>query len=82
MHYGVPLSPLVKIAMATAISPMRGLAIIAAGINEKADGATDRGDALGRVRLLDANVKSVRGHRAGHCQSGVTSGHPDCHRPA
>lgn len=58
MHYGAALSPLVSIrdgdyaGLADA-----GLAIITAGINEKAGGATDRNDPAGRLRLLDANVK-------------------------
>src|SRR4029453_1991813 len=55
MHYGAPLSPLFRIRdgdypdLADA-----GLAIITAGINEKAGGATDRADPAGRLRLLDA----------------------------
>lgn len=58
MHYGVPLSPLVTVRegdygdLAGA-----GLAIIAAGVNEKAGGAMDRDDPLGRLRLLAPNVK-------------------------
>ena len=36
-----------------------GVVIIAAGINEKAGGATDRNDPLGRLRLLDANAAIV-----------------------
>jgi L-lactate dehydrogenase len=58
MHYGVPLSPLMTIRdggyddLGDA-----GLVIIAAGVNEKAGGATDRSDPNGRLRLLDANVK-------------------------
>jgi L-lactate dehydrogenase len=58
MHYGIPLSPLVTVAdgdyddLAGA-----GLAIIAAGVNEKAGGATDRNDPAGRLRLLEPNVK-------------------------
>ena len=58
MHYGVPLSPLVRIAdgdygdLAAA-----GIAIIAAGVNEKTGGATDRNDPAGRLRLLEPNVK-------------------------
>jgi L-lactate dehydrogenase len=58
MHYGVPLSPLLTIRdggyddLGDA-----GLVIIAAGVNEKAGGATDRSDPNGRLRLLDANVK-------------------------
>jgi len=58
LRYGVPLSPLVDVhaggydELADA-----DLVIITAGINEKAGGATDRNDPLGRLRLLDANVK-------------------------
>ena len=58
MHYGVPLLALVRIAdgdygdLADA-----GLTIIAAGVNEKAGGATDRNDSAGRLRLLEPNVK-------------------------
>jgi L-lactate dehydrogenase len=58
MHYGVPLSPLVTISdgdyedLAGA-----GVVIIAAGVNEKAGGATDRNDPAGRLRLLEPNVK-------------------------
>ncbi len=33
------------------------MVIVAAGVNERAGGATDRGDGLGRLRLLDANAK-------------------------
>ena len=33
-----------------------GLVIVAAGVNEKAGGATDRSDPAGRLRLRDANV--------------------------
>jgi L-lactate dehydrogenase len=58
MHYGVPLSPVVTVAdgdyddLAGA-----GVVIIAAGVNEKAGGATDRNDPLGRLRLLEPNIK-------------------------
>ena len=58
MHYGVPLSPLVRIAdggygdLAGA-----GMVIIAASVNEKAGGAINRNDPLGRLRLLEANAK-------------------------
>jgi L-lactate dehydrogenase len=34
-----------------------GIVIIAAGINEKAGGATDRDDRMGRLRLLEPNVR-------------------------
>ncbi|MFL6579472.1 MAG: lactate/malate family dehydrogenase [Burkholderiales bacterium] len=37
------------------------LVMITAGINEKSGGATDRQDAAGRLRLLDANAKMYRG---------------------
>jgi L-lactate dehydrogenase len=58
MHYGVPLSPLVRVADGD-YSDLAGagLAIIAAGVNEKAGGATDRNDPAGRLRLLEPNVK-------------------------
>jgi L-lactate dehydrogenase len=58
MHYGVPLSPLVSIADGD-YDDLGGaqLAIIAAGVNEKAGGATDRNDPAGRLRLLAPNVK-------------------------
>lgn len=58
MRYGAPLSPLIDIAdgdyedLADA-----GLLVLAAGVNEKSGGATDRNDPAGRLRLLDANVK-------------------------
>ena len=37
-----------------------GLVVITAGVNEKAGGATDRNDPLGRLRLLDANVDAFK----------------------
>jgi L-lactate dehydrogenase len=58
MHYGVPLSPLVTIRDGDyADLAGAGLAIICAGVNEKAGGATDRNDPAGRLRLLEPNVK-------------------------
>ncbi len=58
MHYGVALSPTVSIRDGDyADLGDAGLAIITAGVNEKAGGATDRSDPAGRLRLLDANVK-------------------------
>jgi L-lactate dehydrogenase len=58
MHYGVPLSPIVTIADGDYDDlEGAGLAIITAGINEKAGGATDRNDPAGRLRLLDTNVR-------------------------
>jgi L-lactate dehydrogenase len=58
MHYGVALSPIVTIRDGDyADLADAGLAIITAGVNEKAGGATDRSDPAGRLRLLEANVK-------------------------
>jgi L-lactate dehydrogenase len=58
MHYAVPLSPLVRIADGD-YDDLAGarLAIIAAGVNEKAGGAMDRNDPAGRLRLLEPNLK-------------------------
>jgi L-lactate dehydrogenase len=58
MHYGVPLSPLVTVRDGD-YDDLAGteLAIIAAGVNEKTGGATDRNDPLGRLRLLEPNVR-------------------------
>jgi L-lactate dehydrogenase len=58
MKYGVPLSPLVSLADGD-YDDLAGtrLAIIAAGVNEKAGGATDRNDPAGRLRLLEPNVR-------------------------
>ena len=58
MHYGVPLSPLVTIKDGDYDDlDGAGLVIVAAGVNEKAGGATDRSDPGGRLRLLDVNVR-------------------------
>jgi L-lactate dehydrogenase len=58
MHYGVPLSPLVSLTDGD-YDDLAGvrLAIITAGVNEKAGGATDRNDPAGRLRLLEPNVR-------------------------
>ena len=58
LRYGVPVSPLVDIE-AGDYDALAGaeLVIVTAGINEQAGGATARSDPLGRLRLLDANVK-------------------------
>jgi L-lactate dehydrogenase len=57
MHYGIPLSPLVTVADGDYDDlEGAGLVIIAAGVNEKAGGATDRNDPAGRLRLLEPNV--------------------------
>jgi len=61
MGYGAPLSSVTKIAdgeysdLADA-----GLIMITVGVNEKAGGATDRNDPLGRLRLLDKNTAVYR----------------------
>src|SRR6201996_2293072 len=58
MRYGMPIAGLTKIKdgdygdLAGA-----GVVVIAAGVNEKAGGATDRNDPAGRLRLLEPNVK-------------------------
>jgi len=59
LRYGVPVSPLVEVAAGGYDALVDAdLVIVTAGINEKAGGATDRSDPLGRLRLLDANVKA------------------------
>jgi L-lactate dehydrogenase len=58
IHYGVPLSTQVSVTDGdySALGEA-GVVIIAAGVNEKGGGATDRNDPLGRLRLLESNVK-------------------------
>jgi Malate/lactate dehydrogenases len=61
LRYGTPLGPKTTVVdgdyddLADA-----GLVMITAGINEKAGGATDRGDPQGRLRLLDKNADIYR----------------------
>jgi L-lactate dehydrogenase len=57
MRYGAPMSPTVDVRDGS-YDDLNGadLVMITAGVNEKAGGATDRSDAEGRLRLLDANV--------------------------
>jgi L-lactate dehydrogenase len=61
MRYGLPPSPPIRIVdgdysdLADA-----GVVIIAAGVNEKAGGAIDRADPMGRLRLLEPNVKTFQ----------------------
>jgi L-lactate dehydrogenase len=61
MLYGSPLCPKTEVVdgdyedLADA-----ALVMIAAGINEKAGGATDRNDPRGRLRLLDTNAEIYR----------------------
>jgi len=61
LRYGAALSPRVDVRDGDD-SDLSGasLVMITAGVNEKAGGATDRGDATGRLRLLDANVGVYR----------------------
>ncbi len=61
LQYGATLSPAVELRagdypdLADAV-----LVIITAGINERAGGATDRGDPAGRLKLLEANGNVYR----------------------
>ena len=57
VRYGAPLSPAVDVR-AGAYADLAGasLVVLAAGINEKAGGATNRNDPLGRLRLLNTNA--------------------------
>jgi L-lactate dehydrogenase len=61
MGYGAPLSSVTKI-MDGEYSDLTGAALvmITVGVNEKTGGATDRGDPLGRLRLLDKNAAVYR----------------------
>jgi L-lactate dehydrogenase len=58
MRYATPLSPTVDVR-AGDYDALDGaaLVIVTAGVNEKAGGATDRGDPEGRRRLLDTNAE-------------------------
>jgi L-lactate dehydrogenase len=58
MRYATPLSPTVDLR-AGDYDALAGaaLVIVTAGVNEKAGGATDRGDPEGRRRLLDTNAE-------------------------
>jgi L-lactate dehydrogenase len=61
LRYGTALSPFVEVHDGD-YSDLAGasLVMIAAGVNEKAGGATDRKDPTGRLRLLDMNVGVYR----------------------
>jgi L-lactate dehydrogenase len=61
LQYGATLSP--AVALEAGDYPDltdAALLIITAGINEKAGGATDRGDPAGRLKLLEANAEVYR----------------------
>lgn len=57
VRYGTPLSPETDVRAAS-FDELAGssLVVLAAGINEKAGGATNRNDPLGRLRLLNTNA--------------------------
>ena len=58
MRYGAPLRSAVRISDGDyADLAGAGVVIIAAGVNERTGGATDRNDPRGRLRLLEANAK-------------------------
>jgi L-lactate dehydrogenase len=61
MRYGAALSPTVDIRDGD-YADLAGAALvmITAGVNEKTGGATDRGDAAGRLKLLGTNVGIYR----------------------
>jgi L-lactate dehydrogenase len=61
MGYGAPLAPVVQIT-AGDWSDLAGadVVLICAGVNEKGGGATDRGDARGRLKLLETNASVYR----------------------
>ena len=58
MRYGAPLSPVVDVRAGGYQDLVdAAVVVIAAGVNEKAGGATDRSDTQGRLRLLETNAK-------------------------
>ena len=61
MRYGAPVSPTVDVRDGS-YEDLNGadLVMITAGVNEKSGGATDRSDAQGRLKLLDANAAVFR----------------------
>jgi L-lactate dehydrogenase len=61
LRYGTALGPKVEIAYGD-YDALHGASavLIAAGVNEKTGGATDRTDPLGRLRLLETNISVYR----------------------
>jgi len=61
LRYGAPLCPEVALRDGD-YAELAGadLVMLAAGVNEKSGGATDRGDPQGRLRLLDTNAGIYR----------------------
>jgi L-lactate dehydrogenase len=61
MRYGAPLSPTMDV-IAGDPADLAGadVVLICAGVNEKGGGATDRGDARGRLKLLETNASVYR----------------------
>lgn len=61
IRYGTPLGPRIDVTDGDYSSLAgAGLVMITAGANEKAGGATDRGDPEGRLKLLDKNAEIYR----------------------
>jgi L-lactate dehydrogenase len=57
LRYATPLSPTVEVRAGGYDALADAALVITAGVNEKAGGATDRSDPLGRRRLLDTNAR-------------------------
>ncbi len=61
MQYGTPLCPPVRLIGGDyADLEGAGLVLLAVGINEKAGGAMDRSDPMGRLKLLGTNAAIIR----------------------
>jgi len=61
LGYGAPLSASTRIRAGDYDALQgAGVVIIAAGVNERAGGATDRQDLAGRLRLMDENIRVMQ----------------------
>ena len=61
LGYGIPLGASCRVRAGTyADLAGAGVVVVAAGVNEKDGGATDRNDPQGRLRLLEQNAAIVR----------------------